>query len=595
MPRQQEGFGRALSVPAGEPPRCSSYFAAHDIVLADFRGGIGSVGIQNADGATQNSEGGNASIRAHGDLTYAEWETSPVEVEEDTVFTWIGASQVRPMRSMFPYIAATLDVDGKCKIKLPLGLHPSGYRMTGGGCTLSFEPRRHQSLVEISHRSLEPSGTAGFFRLEVPARYLTPGKPLRLRVDLPPAQSGFETFFFVSPRTDALKLELEILRDEVAQLQRDMVQMKATHEILYTQLYPQLFPKRIAGELVIACQDETKHFHPPSITVLRDGEVVITMREATDHLAIDGRIVIVRSRDGGKTYSPREVLFDLGNVDHRGSPIFELPNGDWVTTDYRAGGLYHDKIFDPVTNEIPTLWGARSTDRGKTWQFSEQAMTVPGAAYPYSEIERPMIQLPSGRLLVAGAFYAAGEEAKPLAQQELSIAVYFSDDEGRTWDVLGRLPACPHLHDEATMLQTKKGKIILLSRVPSHLGDDPLQHGGVLQSESSDEGKTWSPWRATGMSSMSTPAHLLRLQDGRILCTHASRGYPGEIYVTLSHDEGESWDTNNTRIVTNDLASWDSTYPTSGQLADGTLITTWYANLFGKFYIATLRYRPEQL
>ena len=119
--------------------------------------------------------------------------------------------------------------------------------------------------------------------------------------------------------------------------------------------------------------------------------------------------------------------------------------------------------------------------------------------------------------------------------------------------------------------------------------------GSLLQSVSLDDGKTWSELREVGMSSMNTPAHLLQLQDGRVLCTHASRTYPGSVYVTLSRDEGETWDTENTRIITNDLANFDSTYPTSGQLADGTLLTTWYANLFGKFYVAVKRYRPESL
>ena len=39
----------------------------------------------------------------------------------------------------------------------------------------------------------------------------------------------------------------------------------------------------------------------------------------------------------------------------------------------------------------------------------------------------------------------------------------------------------------------------------------------------------------------------------------------------------------------------DACYPNSGQLADGTVLTTWYSNLFGKFYLALLRYRPEDL
>lgn len=590
MARQQEGFGRALSVPEGETPRCSSYFAAHITMLTDFRGAVGG---SNVIGGTFDGSGYRHA--AHRDVDFVEWETTPAESVEDTVFTWIGGSQVRPMRSMFPYIVATLTIDGANPIKLPLGMHPEGITVTEGDCSLCFEPRRHQSLVELPHRTLAPSGTAGFFRLTVPGRLLTKGKPLRLRVELPAARDDLETFFYVSPRSDALKVDLEILRDEVAQLQRDMVMLKASHETLYTQHYTQLFPKRIPGQVVIACQHETKHYHPPSLTVMRDGEVIITTREATDHLAIDGRIIIVRSRDGGLTWSKPNVLFDLGEVDHRGSPIIELDNGEWLTTDYRAGGLYQDKVFKPEENDRHTLWSAWSGDRGRTWEFSKEPMSVPGSGYPYSEVERPIIKLRSGRLLVGGSFYRAGQEKPPQKLHELNIAVYASDDNGRSWEVLSKLPVCPYLHDEATMLETTTGKVILLSRTPPGLSNDPLNHGGLLQSESNDEGKSWSPWRPTGMSSISTPAHLIRLQDGRILCTHASRGYPGEIYVTLSTDEGESWDTANTRIVTNDLANEDSTYPTTGQLADGTLITTWYANMFGKFYLATLRYGPEQL
>jgi len=90
-------------------------------------------------------------------------------------------------------------------------------------------------------------------------------------------------------------------------------------------------------------------------------------------------------------------------------------------------------------------------------------------------------------------------------------------------------------------------------------------------------------------------ADLLQLRDGRILVSHAARAYPGSIYVTISHDEGRTWDTAHTHVLTHDLANYDSTYPTSGQLPDDTILTTWYGNLFGKFYVAVLRYRPEDL
>ena len=86
-----------------------------------------------------------------------------------------------------------------------------------------------------------------------------------------------------------------------------------------------------------------------------------------------------------------------------------------------------------------------------------------------------------------------------------------------------------------------------------------------------------------------------QLADGRILCTHASRFYPGSIFTTTSRDEGRTWDTDNTKIVTMDIQNVDSCYPNSGQLLDGTILTTWYSNLFGKFYVTVLRYQPADL
>jgi hypothetical protein len=580
MPREQEGWARSLNVPEGAPLTCSSFFVAYNFWLNDFRGSV---------------TPSNATVPAHKECTIIAWETSPAEAAATTTFTWIGGSQVRPVSPAYPQFAATLFIDGVEQLRFPLG-RPEGWSSKAGDVTLSFEPRRFQSLVEIPHRVHTPEGASGLYRLEVPARLLQAGKPLRLRVELAPTPEGIETFFYVSPRADALKVDLAILREEVTRLQQDMVTFKLSHEQLYAQIYPELFPQRIQGTRKIVHQEQTKHLHPATVTVMRDGEIVVTCREATDHLAIDGRIVAFRSNDNGQTWNGKEVLYDLGHCDHRAAPIFELPNGDWLTTDYRAGGEYSvEDIWDiKAAKHGPTLWGAWSTDKGKTWNFSDEPMTVPGAHFPYAEVERHMIQLPSGRLLVPANYIETGPNGAEPTWQVYRIALFCSDDDGRSWRVLSHLPRHPHTIGEATLLQTKGGKIILLSRT-SHSGDDAMAKGGLLQSDSDDDGQSWSEWRQTGMSSMDSPGHLIQLQDGRILCTHASRSYPGSVYVTLSSDEGTTWDTANTRIVTNDIANWDSCYPTSGQMADGTIITVWYANLFGKFFIPALLYRAEGL
>lgn len=579
LEHEQEGWSRSLSVPENAIPTCSSFFSSYQFSTTDFRGSL--------------PEKGNNPPHLCRD--YVEWETSPVENNGTTIFTWIGGSQVRPCSPGYPPVNARLFIDGEPYLEFPLGRHNDWF-VSRGDVSLSFESRRFQSLVEIPQRVLAPDGVSGFYRLKVPARLLTQSKAVRVRIELLPVAPGKEAFLFVSPRRDALRMDLQTLREEVTRLQRDMVQFKQSHEQLYAQIYPELFPARLSGERRLVHQDQTKHLHPPMITVMRDGEIVVTMREATDHLDPNGRVFLLRSHDGAKTWGEKEVIFATEKGDHRAAPIFELPNGDWVTTDYRAGSEYTaEGEYDTAKASYgPSLWAAWSSDRGKTWEFGSEPMTVPTASFGYAEVERHMIQLPDGRLLVAANYLEASPKDGKPHFEIYRIALFCSDDNGRNWKVLASLPRNPYTIGECTLLRTKSGKIILLSRTQWG-GEGSEEKGGLLQSESHNDGESWSDWHQTGMSSMGSPGHLLQLQDGRILCTHACRLYPGSIYVTTSEDEGVTWNTANTRIVANDVVNFDSCYPTTGQTADGTLITVWYANLFGKFFIPSFTYRPEQL
>jgi hypothetical protein len=575
FPREQEGFARAVNVPEGEVPRCGSVFSSHSVDLTDFRGGF-------------------PDAQPFHQRTTLIWETSPAESEETTIFTWIGGSQVYPsMRPAFPFTTALLFVNGVPRLKFELGRAES-FIVVEDGFTLWFEPRRVLTLVEEPDRSFSPHGVSGFYRLEVPGELLTPGMPLQLSVELPAGQPDYESFFYVSPRTDALQLSLATHRDEITQLQADVVQLKRSHEMLYAQLYPQFFPDRVQGERVIAHMSAVRHMHPPSLTVMRDGEIVVTFRDAFSHLDVDGRMMLIRSRDKGRTWSEPQTMFDLPRSDHRSSPIVELPNGDWVTLDYRAGGEYLDNgaCDEGGIPDKPTLWGAWSTDRGAHWTFSHEPLVNPDSPNRYAEAERHIIRLPSGRLLAAANTVSRSDDEC----RNVLIAIFASDDDGRHWHYLSNLPLYRYLVGEPTMLRGDNGRIVLLGRSVWHYSSpkDEAPAGMLIQYSSDDDGLTWSEGKPTAMSSQNTPAHLLRLQDGRYLCTHASRKYPASVYVTVSEDEGETWRTDRTKIITNDLISYDSTYPTSGQLADGTLITVWYGSLFGKFFIAGLIYAPEE-
>ena len=592
-PREFEGYDRAIGLGPGDSLTCGTEWGASGVSVVDYRGVA-----PMADGSPRGKVEGYSGRRA------IEWETAPASDAgtdsslSDPVFTWIGGSQVRPLRPSFPFVTASLIVNGVRRLQFPLGFisaYSFGFTSTVDGYTLSFEPRRNLTLVEPPHRYWESQGISGFYRLQVPASHLNAERRVRIRVELDPPPQGAASFFYVSPRTDALRLDLITLRDEVVQLQYDLVNLRQSHQMLYARVYPELFPKLIQGERSVVHLDEIFHYHPATLTVLRSGEAVITTREGSDHITKDGRIVAFRSTDGGKTWSPKQLLFNLGNTDHRSSPLFELPDGQWLVTDYRCGSQYNAKGIWDIPNMVgPTLFCGWSKDQGKTWEFADEPLTVPGMN-PYAETERHMIQLPSGRLLVAANYMELAEDgihAKPHVYQ---IALFSSDDNGRHWSVISKAPDHPFVIGECTLLFTREGRVLMLARTQPSDGTDYVERGAILQSVSLDQGATWSPFEPTGMSSMASPAHLLQLADGRILCTHASRYYPGSIYVTVSNDGGRTWDTANTKTLAMDLQNVDSCYPTTGQLPDGTLLTTWYSNLFAKFYVSVLRYRPEQL
>src|SRR5688500_15932356 len=91
--REQEGFAKAIGIPAGEALMCAWGRVNSGVGVADFRG----------KGITAPAFGQRRAI---------EWETSPVQSAETTVFTWIGTSEVRPLRPSYPYATAKLFVDG---------------------------------------------------------------------------------------------------------------------------------------------------------------------------------------------------------------------------------------------------------------------------------------------------------------------------------------------------------------------------------------------------------------------------------------------------------------------------------------------------
>ena len=93
---------------------------------------------------------------------------------------------------------------------------------------------------------------------------------------------------------------------------------------------------------------------------------------------------------------------------------------------------------------------------------------------------------------------------------------------------------------------------------------------------SPDDGKSWYHLDQPRISNKGNPAHMIRLQDGRIALTYGWRGDPYGIRAKISDDEGITW--SEEIILRDDGREWDLGYPRTVQRADGKCVTAYYFN-----------------
>lgn len=332
---------------------------------------------------------------------------------------------------------------------------------------------------------------------------------------------------------------------------------------------------------VISQQPEYYHGWP---TVARraNGELWVTWsggREA--HVCPFGQVHAMTSRDDGKTWTWPRVLLDSA-TDDRDSGVLETSKGTLIVSTFTSlayepflkdqlGGkkshfiaegklagwqAAHARLNDEERKAELGQWVIRSTDGGKSW--SPQIPTIVNS--PHGPI-----QLKDGRLLYAG---------KQLWTKERKIGVCESKDDGLTWQWLGDIPArkgddAENSYHELHAVEAADGTLI--AQIRNH---NTADKGGTLQSESKDGGKTWSEPRPI---TFGLPSHLLKLRDGRLVMTYGHRRAPFGNQARISTDNGKTW--GEPIIISGDGKGGDLGYPSTVEMADGTLITVWYESM----------------
>ena len=287
----------------------------------------------------------------------------------------------------------------------------------------------------------------------------------------------------------------------------------------------------------------------PVLIRLSNQDLLAVVRGGDRHLGIHGRLDVVRSTDGGKTWT-RKMLAD-SPWDDRNPAVGQLRDGTILVSyivnhGYGPSGEY---LGEKAT--IDGLFTMRSTDGGATWQGPiKSPIPAEYGESPYGKI----VQLADGTALVA-VYYGSKAHAASL--------VYRSKDDGQTW---GDPSVIAANYNETALLPLPDGRILAMLR--SETG----QH--LAEAFSSDQGHTWTAPRQITRD-MEHPADVILLKDGRLLLVYGERNRPFGARALLSRDLGQTWGPD-VFILAADAQRLDCGYPSSVEIAPGKIVTLYY-------------------
>ncbi len=178
-------------------------------------------------------------------------------------------------------------------------------------------------------------------------------------------------------------------------------------------------------------------------------------------LILPGSAWFLRSRDGAKTWGPKE---SLGTPFHSETNIAQMKDGSLISILRQGGGLGPRRAMG--TN--------RSTDRGQTWDKWRWA--------GFKGKMPDLLVLPSGRALIAvGAEgLSDGSEIFRIKRRRSFCTVFVSDDHGRTWQRdVALQPVAPDSTvvpaDSPVMVPLEQGRVLVVCQ-----GIDRAKEGDPL-------------------------------------------------------------------------------------------------------------------
>lgn len=332
------------------------------------------------------------------------------------------------------------------------------------------------------------------------------------------------------------------------------------------------------------------YFGWPTAARLKDGRIAVAASGFRfEHICPFGKCVISFSEDDGETFTPPTPVIDTILDDRDGGLCTFGESGVIITSfnntiDQQKEWANHEGhvIAERQAFTKAYLNMLDPNDEGKflgnTFRISNDNAKTFGEIYksPVSSPHGP-IELDDGTILWVGcAQNVKGLEVKERPER---IQAYKIGIDGKC-EFVGAIADIPNLSsDEPYTIQMPDGKLVCLIRVEPTFA--------TWQSESYDNGKTWTTPRECLPENEGAPAHAMFHSSGLLIGAYSHRGFCGKppygIRIMFSKDYGVTWDFGHIIFeFPGDVEGWPSQdlgYPTTVELGDGSLLTVFYAHL----------------
>jgi len=328
----------------------------------------------------------------------------------------------------------------------------------------------------------------------------------------------------------------------------------------------------------------------PTIAKINGNKIAITYSSRLSHIDPLGKVEVIQSDSGLKNWSVPVTVIDT-ELDDRDSGVVFTSKGTLIASTFSSRAfedIYKNTVTDcnlprkqsfsgnlmtsacmnikkwneqieRINNSHPApevaSYLVRSANGGNSWGEKIKA--------PVNAPHGP-VNLINGNLIYAGKTYPTGPNPK--------IKIYSSSDDGLTWQggasIEARIGDKASLYFEPHVVQCANENLVLHLR-----NSNPVNNNEILQSLSSDNGRTWSIPQPIGISGF--PPHLIKTKKDSLLLTYGRRSNPQEIVARESFDCGEKW--SDEMVINSIKNSADFGYPSTVEIKPGLYATAWYA------------------